>query len=345
MELPRHAEIWLQPYLIDRLMKGVRPKPPKRVWVTIADHFEPYRATTDDELARARVRPWRQRWPEIALRHPDSTGRPAQYSFFYPQEEYRAELLDSIAEMVQAGLGDVEIHIHHDSGGPQGGGQQEFLDRMQGFIEVLRERHELLRQHQGKTVFGFIHGNWALDNSLPGGRACGLNNEISLLRELGCYADFTMPCGPHHAQARTLNTIYWATDDPDRPKSYDYGEPVREGKFGSGDLLMIPGPLGLRWNGRLLPNLEIGELAWRNGPSPARIERWLHLAPRIGSELFLKLFTHGAWENNTGELLDGGLEKLFSGLTDASRRHQFELRYATAWEMRQAVERACLSKN
>ena len=37
--------------------------------------------------------------------------------------------------------------------------------------------------------FGFIHGNWCLDNSRADGRWCGLNNELILLRELGCYAD------------------------------------------------------------------------------------------------------------------------------------------------------------
>jgi hypothetical protein len=345
MKLPRHAEIWLWPYLADRLSKGLRFNAPRRVWLMIADHFEPFRGTRDEAVARSRVAPWRQHWPEIAQRHRDSTGRPAQYSFFYPQEEYHPEFIEQLAEMVRAGYGDVEVHIHHDSGGPNGGGEAEFLDRMHGFLNVLRERHELLRSQDGKTAFGFIHGNWALDNSLPGGRYCGLNHEISLLSGLGCYADFTMPCGPHEAQAHTLNTIYWATDDPARPKSYDRGVPVTRGTFGHGDLLMIPGPLGLRWGERWIPRLDIGELAWRNGPSAHRVERWLELAPRIGSDLFLKLFTHGALEQNMSELLDGGLDLLFSLLGEASQRHGFELRFTTAWGMRHAVETACCARS
>jgi hypothetical protein len=341
MKLPRHAEIWLWPYFVDRIRKGSRVDAPRRVWLMIADHFEPFRATRDETVARARVLPWRRRWPEIAERHRDSTGVPAQYSFFYPQEEYHPELLELLAEMVRAGYGDVEVHIHHDSGGPNGGGEAEFLGRMRGFLEVLHKRHGLLRERDGKLVFAFIHGNWALDNSRSDGRYCGLNHEISLLRGLGCYADFTMPCGPHEAQARMLNTIYWAIDDPARPKSYDWGVPVARGTFGHGDLLMIPGPLGLRWGGRLAPRLEIGELAWRNGPSAHRVQRWLELAPRIGSDLFLKLFAHGALERNMGELLDGGLDLLFSLLREASRRQGFELRFTTAWGMRQAVQTAC----
>jgi len=36
------------------------------------------------------------------------------------------------------------------------------------------------------------------------------------LRELGCYTDFTMPSGAEETQARLINTIYWAIDDPKR---------------------------------------------------------------------------------------------------------------------------------
>ena len=41
MNLPRHAEIWLAPYLKDRLRKSLLRKKPKRAWVAITDHYEP----------------------------------------------------------------------------------------------------------------------------------------------------------------------------------------------------------------------------------------------------------------------------------------------------------------
>jgi hypothetical protein len=41
MKLPRHAEIWILPYLKDRLRKNARPAKPKRAWVAITDHYEP----------------------------------------------------------------------------------------------------------------------------------------------------------------------------------------------------------------------------------------------------------------------------------------------------------------
>jgi hypothetical protein len=126
MTLPRHAEIWLWPYILDRTSKAWRQAkdPPRRVWLTIADHFEPFRGTHDLSVARERVLAWRRAWPEIAKRHQDSTGAPPQYTFFYAQEEYHPELLDLLSEIVREGYGDVEVHIQHDSGGPNGGGQQ-----------------------------------------------------------------------------------------------------------------------------------------------------------------------------------------------------------------------------
>jgi len=304
--------------------------------VAIADHWEPYFANPTDELAAERVALWRKYWPEIARRHADSAGRSPQYTFYYPQEEYRPQFLDTLAEMKLAGIADVDVHIHHD-----GEGQQNFVDRMSGFIETLVTRHGLLRLSNGRPVFGFIHGNWALDNSRPDGRWCGLNNEITLLRELGCYADFTMPSGNSPTQSRTVNTIYWACDDPLKPRSYDKGVAVQPGKPGTGDLLMIPGPFGLRWTERIAPRLETGEVASQDLPTAYRVRRWFDLAPRIGNEIFIKLYTHGNQERNSGALLlQGGLDRLFTLLAEGCRRFGHELKYVSTWEMRQAVDSA-----
>jgi hypothetical protein len=327
--------LWLPGYVRSRLRHPAAP-PPSRVWVAIADHWEPYWLKPSDETARERVATWATHWPALARQHADATGRPPQYTFYYPQEEYRPEFLDTLASMVRQGIADVDIHIHHDCEG-----EQNFVDRMSGFIETLSGRHGLLRRHDGRTVFGFIHGNWALDNSRPDGRWCGLNNEITLLRQLGCYADFTMPSGADPTQSRTVNTIYWVTDDPERPRSYDRGVPVRPGAPGSGDLLMIPGPLGLRWSGRWKPRMEGGELAHQDLATPYRVRRWLELAPRVGRNIFLKLHTHGAQERNSAALLlNGGLARLFSLLSDECRRGDHELHYVSTWEMRQAVDAA-----
>jgi hypothetical protein len=57
---------------------------------------------------------------------------------------------------------------------------------------------------------------------------------------------------------------------------------------------MITGLVGLRFGERLVPRLETSEIAGYDLPTPARMRRWFDLAPTIGSDLFLKLYTHGA---------------------------------------------------
>jgi hypothetical protein len=70
------------------------------------------------------------------------------------------------------------------------------------------------------------------------------------------------------------------------------------------------------------------------------VRGWLELAPRIGADVFLKLHTHGVQDSNTAALLGGELDNTFRLLGAECRRQQIELHYVTAWEMRQAVERA-----
>jgi hypothetical protein len=333
MSLLRHSELWLPGYIKERMLRVGCPKP-RRVWLAIADHYEPYWRGADDATATERVARWRKAWPEIAARSTkDSGGRSPRYTFFYPQEEYRADLLDQLADLTHAGIADVEIHIHHD-----GEGRQNFVDRMSCFRETLHQRHGLLRKHNGGLAFGFIHGNWALDNSLPRGRHCGLNDEITLLRDLGCYADFTMPSGDSPSQARLVNTIYWCKDDPNGPKSYDTGAKIKPGGEQDGDLLMIPGPLGPRWRGRFLPRMENGELAVYNPPNAYRVKRWLDLAPRLGTDVFVKLFTHGAQERHSKVLLGKGLEQMFVDFANEARRAGCKFYYVSTWEMFLAID-------
>lgn len=335
MILPRHAEIWLLPYLADRIRTRFSPSEEKigHVWFCIADHFEPFIARSGLSVARQRVNGWRKRWPEIAVQiGPDSFDAPPRHTFFYPAEQYHPELLDPLAEMTREGIGDVEVHLHHDRDT-----RENFIQHVAQFLDRLVNDHGLLRSVQGKTRFGFIHGNWALDNSLSGGRWCGLNDEVTLLRDLGCYADFTMPSGASPAQARTINTIYWCNDDPEKPKSYDRGIPVRQGAGIAGDLLMIPGPFGLRWKGRLLPRMETGELAAHDPPTAYRVRRWFELAPRIGGHLFVKLYSHGALESNSEKLLGGMLYETYCLMREGAQQCGAQIHFVSAWEMFQAV--------
>ncbi len=330
--LPRNAQIWLPGYMQER-RRSRRREPARRVWLVFADHFEPLWNGASEDTAVERVAQWSRGWPRIASQFRDSAGRPARYTFFYPEEEYRPHLLDPLQRLVEDGIADVEVHLHHD-----GEGEQNFVDRISTFTETLISRHGLLRKQNGRPAFAFIHGNWALDNSRPDGRRCGLNNEITLLRDLGCYADFTMPSGASPTQASTVNTIYWAIDNPLRPKSYDSGPPLTPGIIETGDLLMIPGPFGLRWAERMIPRMECGELACYDMPTRYRVQRWLDLAPRIGSDIFLKLYAHGAQERHSEPLLQGGLALALDLITKECGRTGCQLHFVSPWEMFQTIE-------
>jgi len=336
--LPLSAERWAGRLVASRFRWR---RAPRHVWFVIADHFEPYWRNTDDALARDRVAQWRRAWPEIAREHRDSSGRPPRYTFFYPEEEYRPGLLDTLAEMVRDDIADMEIHLHHD-----GEGEQNFVDRMSSFRDALEARHGLLRRVDGQLVFGFIHGNWALDNSRPDGRWCGLNNEISLLARLGCYADFTLPCVPSPAQAGPVNAIYWALDDPARPRSHDNGWLATAGGE-TGDLLMVPGPLALNWEGRRpwRPRVETGELAANWLPTAHRVRLWIDRAPRIAEHAFIKLFTHGTQERNAAALLGGALHQALHLIREECARRGLTLHFVSAWEARQAIGRLLLGRS
>jgi hypothetical protein len=334
MKLPRHAEIWLLPYLKGRLQKRASPIKPKRAWVAITDHYEPLGQGASVEVALRRVAQWREKWPRIADDAPrDAAGQRPQYSFFYPQEEYRRDLLDGIAEMVRLGVGDVEVHLHHENEK-----RDTFIQKLTEFCRRLTDDHGLLRKQDGRTIFGFIHGNWALDNSRPDGAWCGLNGEIALLRDLGCYADFTMPSVPSATQSRIVNNIYWCTNNPDnRPRSFDRGIEATVGGGKRGDLLMITGPLGLRFASRLKPRVETGEIAVYDPPTPSRARQWFDLAPTIGEDVFIKLYAHGAPERNLEPLLNGQLANLYRYVADEANRRGIEVHWATAWQMYQAA--------
>ena len=334
MNLPRHAEIWFSPYLKDRLKKRLRSAKPKRAWVAITDHYEPMGQGASLETAFRRVAQWRDKWPRIADDAPrDAAGQRPQHSFFYPQEEYRREILDGIAEMVRLGVGDVEVHLHHSAEK-----RDSFIQKMTEFCRRLTDDHGLLRQQNGRTVFGFIHGNWALDNSRPDGKFCGLNGEIALLRDLGCYADFTMPSVPSATQGRVVNKIYWCTNNADnRPRSFDHGIEATLGGGKNGDLLMITGPLGIRFGSRLMPRVETGEIAAYDPATPARVRQWFDLSPMIGEDVFIKLYAHGGPDRNLEPLLNGNLANMYQWFADEANRRGIEIHWATAWQMYQAA--------
>jgi hypothetical protein len=221
-----------------------------------------------------------------------------------------------------------------------------------GRLVRFRERldgHGLLpKDSAGRVTYGFIHGNWALDNSHPQGRHCGVNDEISVLRATGCYADFTMPSAPAACQTRIVNSIYYAVDDPLLPKSHDRGVRATVGVTPPADgLLMIQGPLTVDWSRRkfhFVPGLENGDLQASHPPSIERWKLWLRAGVHVNGRpdwLFVKLHTHGAQEKNADMLLGTPMRSFREALAQWAAEHpDCKFHYVTAREMAMLVHQA-----
>ncbi len=253
----RAADKWLFGYLASLFLRPRKTKGVRHLMVCFANHFEPFRGGADRRTALERVRQWSDSIEQATRDAKDSEGgRPVQ-SFFYPVEDYDAEALEMLADMTGRGFGEVEIHLHHRND------TVENLSRSLGkYRELLNRVHGLLgTDANGLVRFGFVHGNWALCNSRPDGDWCGVNEELSVLIEAGCYADFTFPSAPSPTQPRMVNVIYRANDIPGRSRGHDSGKVVtRYSTDGERKgLMIIPGPLSLNWRRRkwgLLPSLD-----------------------------------------------------------------------------------------
>jgi hypothetical protein len=338
----RGLDRWIVPYLLSAgRRRAPRPGRPVHLILAVCDHYEPKRGNAPVETARARVRQWVEEYPRLFGRFRDSDGVPPQHTFFYPAEEYEPELLDMLAGLCRNKdgnrYGEVEIHLHHDNDTAQ-----NLRRTLLEFKRTLAERHGCLSRDTGtgEVAYGFIHGNWALDNSRRDGRMCGVNNELDVLRETGCYADFTLPSAPSETQTRKINSIYWAVDDPGRPKSHDTGVDLGREPRPEKGLLMIQGPLLLNWSRRkfgVMPAIENSCLQKNQPPSEARLELWLRAGVKVPTKpdwFFVKLHTHGVNEPNQDVLLGEPMVRFHEALRErADRDPLFRFHYVTAREM------------
>jgi hypothetical protein len=89
---------------------------------------------------------------------------------------------------------------------------------------------------------------------------------------------------------------------------------------------------------RWLPRLETGEVCYGNVATPYRVRRWVELAPRIGADTFIKLYTHGAQERNSSILLHDVLESAFNLLVEEANRRRCSVYFVTAWQMYLAID-------
>lgn len=335
------AHLWLPAYL--RRPRIAMPAGVKDVMIALCDHFEPLHQT-DKAGARERLQRWITEFPRNIAPFRDADGIRPRHTFFYPVEQYDADLLKQIEELLAVSGGEVEVHLHHDR---ENGAQ--FTRHIREGVENFQRHGFLGHDARGRTRFGFVHGDWALDNSHPAGAQCGVNDELRLLRELGCYADFTLPSAPDPTQTRTINRLYYAADSP-APKSHDRGVTARvmhatptpwtgpEPRFG--DLLIVQGPLGLNWRRRkwgVLPRVENADLTDVNPPTAERMRLWTDLHVHVTGRpewVFIKLHCHGGTPRNSAMFLGDAYRRFHEQLAAAYvEARGWRLHYVTAREM------------
>ena len=309
----------------------------RHVMIAVCDHFEPFHGVGKAE-ALARVALWRREFAQLAREFRDADGQPPKHTFFYPIEQYDSDVIDALADICHVTGSETEIHLHHD-----GDTAENLRQTLVEGVERIAKHGLLSRDTRGDLRYGFVHGNWALDNSHPEGRHCGVRGELRVLRDTGCYADFTLPSAPNRTQTRTINSLYYARST-DEPKSHDHGRRVcadrNPQRAADDELLIVQGPLALNWQRRklgILPRIENSDLTAANPPTAERLRLWLDC--RIAVEgrpnwLFIKLHTHGATPENSRMLLGEPMRAFHRALAEtAAADPTLRFHYVTAREL------------
>jgi hypothetical protein len=318
--------------------------------VGLADHFEPAivpglgaRAGRDEQ--EKRLERWCQEYPKLVNDWRDSDGQPFRHTYFYPAEQYDRGLIDRLAEHCQAGWGELEIHLHHGLNGHDTSANTRRL--LLEFRDALAARGCLSRMDGlGPTRYAFVHGNFALANSAQG-HYCGVNDEMQILAETGCYADFTLPSAPNPAQIGKINSLYECTLPLDHAVPHRRGRDLRRGRTPSIFPLIIQGPLGLdfRSRGRLFPRIENGEVSTAHPPTMQRMELWREAAIAVRGcpdWLFIKLHCHGMDPRDHEAMLGNAMRQFLQQLANDSQGGQkYRVHFVTAREMTNIVLAAC----
>lgn len=345
---------WLPAYAWDRLHHlGAAGRGVEHILLAVADHFEPS-FSPDPSVAfeprvvqLERMRRWCRVRTDLLDKWRDADGCPLRHTFFYPAEQYDAEIVEMLADHCAEGWGEVEVQLHHGLDHPDT--EEHTRQSLLEFRDRLAKLGCLSRwDGLGPPAYAFVHGNWALANS-EGGRCCGVDSEMAVLAETGCYADFTLPSAPSRGQVAKVNCLYECELPLDRAVPHRCGRNLQVGRPPSTFPLMVTGPLLVDLSAASLrrpwPRIENGELTVSHPPTTERLEKWLGAGIRVQGRpqwAFLKLHCHGMdprdEELMLGPLLTRFLEELVG---EDGRYGGTPVHFVTAREMVNIALAAC----
>jgi hypothetical protein len=326
---------------------------PVHLIFALADHFEPaidpedgYKRVPLAEQER-RLEWWTREYPKAVEQWRDHDGRPFVHTYFYPAEQYNEGLIERLAEHCHSGWGETEVHLHH--GHPTADTADNLRRVLTEFRDRLAFRHRCLAAEEGETQprYCFVHGNFALANSREG-RDCGVDSEMKILAETGCYADFTLPTGPWHAaQTAKINSLYECGLPLDQAAPHRKGSDLETGRSPKIFPLILQGPL-LTDVGRSMrswkPVLESGAVTRANPMSLARLELWKRANIRVQGRpdwLFIKLHCHSMEPSQKDAVIGNPFRKFLEELVSGAEQRNETLHFVTAREMANIAVAAC----
>jgi len=326
---------------------------PAHLIIAIADHFEPSivpgkgRAHAPYAEQERRLQEWCREYPKVAEAYRDSDGRPLLHTYFYPAEQYDKPLMERLAYHCHQGWGEVEIHLHHGLEKPDTA--ENTRRQLIEFRDSLAFTHGCLSYVDGSNCpqYAFVHGNFALANS-AGGRACGVDSELQILNETGCYADLTMPAAAlHRAQISKVNSLYECTLPLTERAAHRQGRDLKQGRSPRVFPLMIQGPLSFSLgptarNGFV--HLENGSLTGSNPPTLRRLRLWKKTAICVQGKpewIFIKLYCHGMDPTDYDAVLGGPFQSFLAELIGGAVDRRETIHFVTAREMVNIIWAAC----
>ena len=300
----------------------------------VANHYEPGVGAQ----AIPRVEKWIQMARETGNAVRDHDGTPFRHTNFYPAEQYERPLLELLAGLQAEGLGEVEIHLHHGVEAPDSAENTRRV--LEEFRDRLVEDHKCLSRESkdSPAMYGFVHGNWALANS-AGGRWCGVDSEMQVLAETGCYADFTLPSTPHQSQVSRINAIYECGNPLDQARPHRSGPSVTTGRRPALPII-FEGPLVFDWSRRIrglpVPRIDDGALAKNYPLSIERFERWRSAGVSVAGRrnwIFVKLYSHGFFDWDQDAMIGAQMRRFMTEVLDvAEKTGSFRVHFASARE-------------
>lgn len=335
---------WIIPYIRKSDRKLTDTDYPVNIYFSICDHFQPFWGFVSQEIAEHRVVTWQKEFTHHARKHSDCRGHHPVHTFFYSEEDYNPHFTDELSKLVREKIADVELLISYPNNI-----RPDFRRRIEEFRDVLFHHHGLLRKNgSGKIIYGFVHGYSALNKSQNDGEFTGTTNGIPVLKETGCYADYTYPSPGDVTQPPFINSIYFFCDQPGTSRPHESGYPASKNVWSENELLFIQGPLTLNWNRRvwgIFPRIENGSINHLNRFSADRADLWVNKGVRINglkNHIFIKLFTHGAQDHTIRYFFgENGLDQLWSFMEKNYNNDQYKLYYVSAFDMYRIIKNLC----